>query len=156
MRRARSFHVTNGSIFAGDVIEPGRHSAQYRQFRPGGPMPTPQSISNLLWELALEAARVAATPEKPSRFDSVFAWETLEDARWFRDHYRSEFGSILEVEFEADIPLHRGSFDLITAKHDTAYVDFMGVGAGRYWIEPPTGRVELLIGGPITVMGALH
>ncbi|MCK0208355.1 hypothetical protein MWN33_09960 [Starkeya koreensis] len=144
MSKRNAYHVTIASLFPGDVIRPERHAALYRQFRPGGPMPAPDFIANLLWELALEAARAAGAPNKPSRLASVYAWETLEAARLFRER-RGPEAAILAVEFGSDAPLHRGDFDLISSGNPTtAYVDYMSETAARYWLDPPVGIVVTL------------
>lgn len=152
MSKHSAYHVTIASLFPGDVIKPERHAALYRQFRPGGPMPKPDFIASLFWELALEAARVAGAPTKPSRLDSLYAWETLEAARLFCER-RGPEATVLAVEFDSDIPMHRGDFDLLSlGAPTTAYVDYMSKAAARYWTEPPAGTVELLVAGPVTVI----
>lgn len=151
MAKRHAYHVTMGSLFPGDIINPERHAALYRQFQPGGPMPSPDFISSLCWELALEAARVAGSPTKPSRLESLFAWETLEAAYKFRERRGAE-ATVLAIEFGPDTPMHRGDFDLLSIGNPSvAYVDYMSQAATRYWIEPPVGTVELLVAGPAVV-----
>ena len=145
------YHVTIASLWDGDTIEPGRHGKNFRQFRPGGPMPTPEGIASIMWEVALESARVATDPLKPSRLNCVFAFETLACARRFKAKHRTD-GSILKIGVANGIGCHRGDFDIISAGTSAAYVDYMSDGANRYWTAEPTGFVEVLIGGPVRVI----
>lgn len=58
-------------------------------------------------EMVLEIVRVAWFADKPSRFSSVFAWQTLDEAKAFRDKYNG--GDIYMVDadpgFQADMKL---------------------------------------------------
>jgi Protein of unknown function (DUF2441) len=41
-----------------------------------------------LWEIALETVRLLSAPNSPSRFECVFACETLGEAKKIRDRFR--------------------------------------------------------------------
>lgn len=72
------------------------------------------SGSTFGFEFYLEMVRQADFSDKHSRFQSVFAWENLEDARWFAREYSDDNldrATILEIEGEK---VHKGDFNLAT------------------------------------------
>lgn len=147
-----AFHVTLAQWNIGDIIDPGSHGRNWGIYRPNGPMPTPGDIASVMWEIALETARQAIDPGKPSRFDCVFAAETVDAATSFRDSFRPT-GSIVTVEFPLTMKVHRGDMAVMDTQQTAAYATYMAPAAIRYWRDKPTGFVELLIGGPVTVVG---
>lgn len=149
-----AFHVTLDAHEIGAVLRPERHARQYRQFRPGGPMPTPEDIASVLWEIAFETARKGAAPRKPSRLDSLFAWESQDAATSFLRRSRAG-GRMLRIEVPDDAPIHRGDFDLYSHQMQGSYVDYMSDIAVQYWLEEPRGAVELVIAAPVTVAGVV-
>jgi len=150
------YHVSPANLAIGTELQPGRFGNFYRQYRAGGPMPTPENISNLLWEICFEAVRQAVAPTKPSRLDCVFAAESLEMAKRFRDKYRGGCGTILKVEtLNTNMPCHRGDFSFMSTNFDGPYIEHMSRGAVRYWTEEPKDIVELLYPCPLRVVGAV-
>lgn len=84
------YHVSENEYEVGHRIETGQYGRMIKEFRPGGPMPSPEFINILLFEVALEASRVSlAKPIQPSRLDCVFAYGSLQDAIRFRDQRRA-------------------------------------------------------------------
>jgi hypothetical protein len=51
-------------------------------------------------------------------------------------------------------PTHNGNYDAVTdpPRNGTHVLDFMPDYAISYWRDKPTGIVEVLIGGPVTVV----
>ena len=52
--------------------------------------------------------------------------------------------------------MYRGDYGLIThTKRSAPYIEYMSADALRYWTALPTGMVEVLVGGPVRVVGVL-
>lgn len=146
------FHVTSHNWMSGDVIQPGGWGRQIRQFKPGGPKPNDWNV--VLWEVALETARLQFAAEAPSRMDCVFASESSVFAERFRDLYRPQSQVVAVEALDPQTTVHRGDFFLISRSQGPrpAYVDYMPVDAQSYWTSPPPqGHAELVIAGPVRV-----
>jgi hypothetical protein len=92
------YHVSKQQLASGQILKPGNFGRSARQFRRGGPAPTPAIWVNIGWESCLELARQKFAPEgTPSRLDCVFACKTLADATKFRDRFQPG-ATIYEVE----------------------------------------------------------
>lgn len=101
-------------------------------------------------EVLVELVRRIEAPDAPSRFESLFAFEQLDDARWFRQHFRRGQGSIYAIDCDDGF---RGDFTLLaslqgTPLRATAY-------ASRYWASQPhwveTPHWETLLRLPVTI-----
>jgi hypothetical protein len=101
-------------------------------------------------EVLVELVRRIEAPSAPSRFQSLFAFEDLDDARWFRQTFRGGQGSIYAIDRDEGF---RGDFTLLaslqgTPLRATAY-------ARRYWASQPhwvgTPRWESLLRLPVTI-----
>ncbi len=63
-------------------------------------------------EILLEERRKSNFPDKPSRFQSLFACESIKDAAWFRGYSRSPINTpIFEIHSTANS--HRGDMNLL-------------------------------------------
>ena len=96
-------------------------------------------------ELLFEYVRRAAYPTAPSRFESVFACETLDDARAFRASpvWGNPAAAIFEVETES--AAFRVDMTCLTLQGSILVASYL---ANRYWRQEPS---ELhLFGGPQT------
>ncbi|EXX77089.1 hypothetical protein RirG_027000 [Rhizophagus irregularis DAOM 197198w] len=120
-------------------------------------MPSSTDINTLLWEVALESARKAAAPTRPSRLDCVFACESIQEALIFRRRFRPD-GKLLRVQLlEAVSPCHRGDFSLISDSIASGpYTDYMSLAAARYWTTEPSNMVEVLVGGAVSVLSEVE
>lgn len=119
-------------------------------------MPTPQNLTILLWEIAMEAARIAVDPDLCSRLNCTFVWETLELAVSFRNQNRPN-AHIFELEAVSDNPMYRGDFSLITHNNPThAYSDYMSEMCKKYWTTPASEAPEILYGGSLRVVKRLY
>lgn len=152
------FHVSGIDHLPGDIIEPGQWGRTVRQFRPGGPMPSPNFIASVLWEVALETSRIATDPELPSRLDCVFVCDTLEMAVAFRDRYRSGANIFEVAPLEGSAARqYRGDFSLISSgSHRRAYADYMAEDAAKYWTAQTEHMPEVLYAGPLRVIGRVQ
>ena len=109
------------------------------------------SVSAVI-ELLFEYVRRSHYHERPSRFESLFAWKTLEDAHWFAKKFTSSKSvkppAIWEVEanscFTADMSLLTLDSSLLVLSYN----------AHRYWKgrPGPTPRWEVLLEPPVTVV----
>jgi hypothetical protein len=147
------FHVSSSSWNSGDLIESGSWGRTLRQFRPGGPDPASWEV--LMWEIALETARLQVAPVAPSRFNCVFVCESEAFAIRFRNLYRPD-SCLVQVEpTDDDQTIHRGDFMLISENtpDQPAYVDYMTERGISYWTSNPApGMAEILFDGPVRVV----
>jgi hypothetical protein len=159
------FHVSPKTWSAGEVIEPGAFGTTTLGVADGHISPTPDMHGDpgiaphlafmLMREAAVEAARLAGYPNAPSRLQCVFVTATIEDARAFRDRFRPG-AQIYEVDVNDNLPRHTGNFEAITRPTNGApYVASFAEMAVSYWRDTPVapGLVEILIDGPVTILG---
>lgn len=147
------FHVSHREYAVGDAIQPGNWGRIIRQFRPGGPMPSNTDFHIVLWEVAMEASRVAIDGGLPSRLECIFVTETIEAATSFRDRYRRG-AFIYEALPILDCISFRGDFALISnGLRSGAYADYMAEYCRQYWTSPATIEPEVLYAGPLLVSG---
>jgi hypothetical protein len=153
-KMATFYHVGASGLVPGTVLQPGNWGKTTRQFGPAGRALTNFGDANILmWELALETARLLSAPSSPSRLDCVFTCETLADATAFRDRFRKGSG-VYEVRCDDNTPTYLGNFEAITYSNSTApFVDHKSSLAISYWRDQPKGIKEILVGGPVTVVG---
>jgi hypothetical protein len=150
------FHVCSPDRRIGEVITPGHWGANIRRFQPGGPMPTPDNIEVVLWEMALEAARVAVNTSLPSRLDCIFAWPDQRLAERFQAKYRPGFRIAVVVPNGPTAPFHSGDFALISDQQpQAAYTDYMASAATRYWTSNPSDFPEVLYPGELSITALL-
>lgn len=117
-------------------------------------MPNGADIASVMWEIALEAARIAAFPALPSRFDCVFVWETQDHSVRFRDRFRPGRPIFIVRPFgDAEHLKHRGDFGILDAAYQAPYADYMAEGSKRYWSAEPSDMVEVILSAPVRVIG---
>jgi hypothetical protein len=148
------FHVSTRLLEPDQIIEPGHWGTLTRQFG----LPSAPAIQdggnavNLIWETALETARILCAPDSPSRLDCIFAFSSLSEAESFRNSHR-QGAHVFEIQCSDEVRCHDGNYDAITTTPiSISWLDFMPTSAIRYWSEAPTGKVEVLIGGPAKVV----
>jgi hypothetical protein len=90
----------------GEIIQPGKWGRETLAFAARGRrgIQNDSDAINLIWEAALEAARLVRFPDAISRLDCVFACFWEEDARAFRDHLER---IIKSIELNSSILRHR-------------------------------------------------
>lgn len=109
-----------------------------------------QDVSGAI-ELIFEYVRRARFPHAPSRFESIFAFESLPEARHFMRVFGSETGMIWEVEF--DTPVFRADMACLSVCGSVLETSWR---ADRYWSSLDNGSGvaslwELLLEPPIHV-----
>lgn len=102
-------------------------------------------------ELVWELARRLYNPEAPSRLTAIFGWDSLDNARQFRDSMEPSGGAIWRLE-SAMAPF-RCDMNLLRLADAPVVVAML---AQRYWagqrIEEIEPRWELLVAAPATVV----
>jgi len=88
-------------------------------------------------------------PHLPSRFKVLFCWESLDDAKWFRDHLRNGKGHIYFVSpVDPRAIIHRGDtrwLDCLLESVPTIQKRARAYWEGKPCPDPGGGRWELLI-----------
>ncbi|RWL42254.1 MAG: hypothetical protein EOR60_26120 [Mesorhizobium sp.] len=154
------YHVSMHSLLPGNTISPGSWARNFIGFKPDTRVGMPADFSSLttfMWDMSLETARMAVNPKLPSRLKSLFLWESKEDAIWFKENYRKQ-GAIYLVEPAGELAeFHRGSFSAITpgGRSGDPYIKFIPPVAAKYWTDEPSGRVEVLYPGQVSVVEKL-
>jgi hypothetical protein len=151
------FHVAPAGLQVGEIIRPGNWGRETLAFATRGRRGIQQNgdAVNLIWEAALEAARLVRFPENVSRLDCVFACFEEEQARAFRDRFKSGH-KIYRVELiDPDTPVSIGDYGAITDAEPGPYVEMAARIAASYWNVTQPRFPEALIGGPVRVAAKL-
>jgi hypothetical protein len=143
------YHVSTVTHPPGFVIPHGRFGSLFTN-RPA----TVEDGFVMTWEAVLETARRLVAPTAPSRLNCLFACDTLSAAKTFQSNYRKA-GTILKVEVGIEVPTFSGNFDLISFAQGGSFIERWASNAIQYWGEPHDGMVEVVIGGPVTVVGPI-
>jgi hypothetical protein len=152
------FHVAPPGLRMGDVIQPGNWGTLTRAFATGGPLiENHHDAINLIWEAALEAVRLTSFPRAVSRFHCVFACQTEEKARAFRDRFRfRQSDHIYRVEpVGSDTTITMGDYAAITDAAPGPYVEMAARIAADYWDAEQPRFPEALIGGAVRVIAVI-
>jgi len=100
-------------------------------------------------DIFFEYVRRSDYPNRPSRFESFFGFESLKDARKFREKYCDSNGFIWEVEYDNSI---KADMNLLNLNGSLLVVSY---NAHRYWTGvpgSPTPWWEVLLKPPIKVV----
>lgn len=152
---SRLFHVAPQGYEVGIFIAPGRWGANMRAISPANARQFDLGIQwNLMWEIALESARLRLAPDKPSRLHCVFACPTFEGAAAFRNMHRKGC-AIYEVSPQAGSPIHAGDFDLLNCGGEPL-ITAMLANSGIYWSDRPPTSPEMVIGGIVKVTAVVQ
>ncbi|MEE7451546.1 hypothetical protein MRF4_29335 [Methylobacterium radiotolerans] len=150
--KPRLFHVSREDYETGSWINPGRYGSASLYPTAQAPDIKAGQVGAILWEATLETARLAIAPTAVSRLHCVFAAETIELAQDFRNRFRPGASIYAAVPWH-DARLFRGDFGLVTNIDPAApFLAYMPAAAIRYWSEAPGADVEVLVGGPMTVL----
>jgi len=147
------FHVASPGLRVGEIIQPGKWGRETLAFAARGRrgIQNDSDAINLIWEAALEGARVVRSPEAISRLDCVFACFREEDARAFRDRFRPAH-KIYRVELiDPETPVTIGDYGAITDAEPGPYVEMAAQIAATYWNATQPRFPEALIGGAVRV-----
>ena len=149
------FHVAQ-ELRVGEIVAPGRWGRETLAYgtRSRRGIREESDAVNLIWEGALEAARLARFPEAVSRLDCVFAWFREEEARVFRDRFRPDH-KIYRVELiDPETPVTIADYGAITQAEAGPYVEVAARMAIPYWNPIQPRFPEALIGGAVRVTAA--
>ena len=101
-------------------------------------------------ELVFEYVRRSNFKDLPSRFQSVFAWDNIEDARWFLKNYPGEKSFLYEVKSDV---IHKANMKLLNANSSILVTSYF---AEMYWKgeEGSVGEIrwEYLLKCPVQVL----
>jgi hypothetical protein len=148
------FHVSPVPLTPGFIVHAGNHGLvinTYRHF-------TADAVNGwrLATELVLENFRLQHAADKPSRFESAFAFLSEADAR-ARASAFAVASRVYEVEFvhPAD-PHHVGSFDLYAAlvksEPNRAFLPKAQELSRDYWTGVPHGIREIMTTSDLRVL----
>jgi hypothetical protein len=145
------YHVSHTLHPPTTVLETGQWGRATRQFHKDGRLFNNASDAFIVaWEIALETARRAYAPEKPSRLVCLFLCEELEGARGFRNAFRQRVAIYIARPVTETPSLHRGSFELLVGG-DEPFVDLFPARAIAYWRNEPSGIIEVLCGSAVVL-----
>ena len=99
-------------------------------------------------EYLFEYVRKSYYSQRPSRFQSVFAFDNIEKAKFFQDKYRNSQGNIWEIESEESFKV---DMNLLTLGNSLLEADYY---AHLYWKGETTGNPfwEYLLVPPVKVI----
>ncbi len=112
------------------------------------------AMSSHIINLIFELVRKSEFPDRPSRFQSMFVWKSLDEAVSFKNEQKDYHGSKMSIYkvsalnfFEADMMLLRSGANL---------PDILNF-ACRYWSgeKSQNPKMEILAGYPIEVIGVV-
>jgi len=148
------FHLSPILLESGSIIKPGNFGRVIETYRPNnlGPL--------AVRELIFEIARLKTFPEKPSRFNSIFLFPTLQHAQ--TQLFRFDISCLIyEVELtETDANLFHGNMGLIHAgfpNEHMAAIPYLYNLAAQYWVGLTTVQPEseFLSSSPVRILN-LH
>jgi hypothetical protein len=137
------FHVAPILLAPGSLVLPGNWGRILRLYT--------QANDVLFRESALENFRQSKCPEKPSRLNSVFLLETLEEAIWYRNN-NSSTSLIYEVNIStSDAVIHRGNYTKV-GPVNIPLLEHMPLYAESYWSSVPVDKIEIVCPVPVTII----
>lgn len=146
------YHVSSIEHAVGATIEPGNWGTTVRLFGPETAVKAVSHVEIILWEVALETARLALAPQRPSRLNCVFVFETVDMAFAFQRQYRPD-AHVFELEPTGEASIYCGDFALIAkADRNRPYADYMAEESKAYWTAPSADEPEILYGGALRVV----
>lgn len=154
------FHVAPNLLGVGSTILPGNWGRILKLYT------TNQANEPLYRETIVEQIRQSEFPHKPSRLDAIFALETLEEAKLYRD-LNCKWNIIYEISIETtDQAIHKGSYTFnidtfatpngVICGPNVLNTDGLYNGypmlARQYWSTCPTKNIEVVINAPATIV----
>ncbi|EGE0300903.1 DUF2441 domain-containing protein [Escherichia albertii] len=121
-------YIVDGPIGAKFDFKIAEHGLRYL-------FPRRDLTSTDLMELIVELVRQLQFPTKPSRYQSIFACEKIEDANYFRENYREHDGPqpIYEILAGDNTNIHRGDMRLLDIDSLTDNAAIIFTKAIWYW-----------------------
>jgi hypothetical protein len=152
------FHVGPPGYLIGNIIQPGNWGHEALAFHARGRrgLKEESDAIKLMWEAALEAARLVRFPDAVSRLDCIFACFGEEEARAFRDQFRPDH-KIYRVELvDPETPVTIGDYSAIAEAEPGPYVEAAARMAASYWNATRPRFPEALIGGAVRVTASIE
>lgn len=117
---------------------------------------TPAIVISPIIELLFEYVRRSSYADKPSRFQSFFAFRSLSDSRNFLEKFCNSQGTIWEVEYD-ESRAFRADMNVLTLRNSLLVSSYR---AHRYWqgLPDPSGEPpvwEYLLRPPVTILSRL-
>jgi hypothetical protein len=111
------------------MLTPGGLSPHGMNYLTNSGMPSTNINASI--DLSLELFRRSFFKTKPSRYQSIFAWDNIEDAKAFMGSLLPEFPNCVIYEISANSEdLHRGDMSLLTfGSTNLVYADLLRL----YW-----------------------
>jgi hypothetical protein len=113
--------------------------------------PDPKSASYSI-DLIFENIRQAYYPQRPSRFQSLFAFDNLNQAKSFYNKHKEEYPSSKIHEVITSNKYHKGNMNLLHQGNENIWVSYF---AHLYWdsksIEFCENEWEILLELPVTI-----
>jgi hypothetical protein len=148
------FHAAPVLLRPNSIVEPGNWARFLHNYDPEG-----QHLIRMYREMALEGLRQAICPDKPSRLDCLFACQTHQDLIAFCQAQKRIHDVHYAVEpIDPAAPIHLADYRLISVPARQAGIspfNAIRANARAYWAVPPQECIEVLIGGPVRVLGRL-
>lgn len=137
------FHISATMLGEGTVVLPGNYGRILRAYSTG-PGGAQGNFSALARELIFESVRKQHHPEKVSRFEACFLFESYEAVQNF-GHYINATGAIYEASIvNPDAKIHRGDFSMFQDHTLQVQAPFMALHerqAVDYWANTPQMRM---------------
>jgi len=152
------FHIAATMLGDGAVVQPGNYGRNLKAYSVG-PNGAQGNFYMLARELIFESVRKQHHPDKVSRFEACFLFESYEAVQRF-GHYVNTTGVIYEASIvNPGAKIHRGDFSMFqdhTLQQQASFVELHEVQAKDYWANTPQVRmgadgVGTLLLGPETV-----
>jgi hypothetical protein len=139
------FHVCPIMLDVGSIILPGNWGRVVKMYNR-------QGINEVFFrEYCLEKMRVSDFSDKPSRLDCVFACPDLEGAKQYKKLLNLNTSLIYEVCPTEEHKIHFGDYAKVIPHHNV-FTECDRV-FREYWMSHEIVHKEVLIGGPIKVLG---
>jgi hypothetical protein len=139
----RYFHIAATMLGDGSVVLPGNYGRNLRAYSTGPNGPQGNFVA-LARELIFENARKQYYPDKVSRFEACFLFESYESVQRF-GHYINTTGVIYEATIvNQNAKIHRGDFSMFrdpTLHHQVPFIELHERQAHDYWTNAPQLRV---------------
>lgn len=144
------FHVCALPLAPGSIVEHGNWGRIIRCYLD---IKFPPQLLFMLREQTFELIRLKHFSEKPSRFNSAFVFETLEQARNFKANENRIFDLIYKVELtDPGKPLHLGCMRLIQLPTNGNILPQLEKNAKLYWRGNTIEQPEILTESNIRIL----
>lgn len=124
-------------LFPGGLTEHGRHYCEQDLYAEDD-----HGLWDVSCELLFELVRVARYPDRPSRLQSVFAFEALRDLERFADSYVDPPYTVWRVTADRSFTADMKLVDVEDVRHGARQADYYW--RGRTYVDRPLWEVLLV------------